>query len=392
LEQVFRQVDADQEAMLIMWERLVNIDSGSLNQTGVSKVADLLQEAFDSLGFETEQVSFEQAGPTLLATRPGVSEEKVILLGHMDTVFAEGEAEKRPFQIREGKAYGPGVLDMKGGIVQMFYACKALVDSSWNQKTIQVILAGDEEVGHQYSIFPEVLRRQCDNSIAVFCCESGRTDGTMITGRKGVGKIHLKVNGRAAHAGNEPEKGASAIMELAHKTISIKELEQRFRTLNINVGVVSGGTADNVVAGEASARIDIRYQDLDEYHQLMEKVQSITAHPTVSGTQTLITSRTAFPPMPTTDAVLQLFERVRQYNNEWGFGDVSQALSGGGADSAHTALLGLPTVCAMGPKGGMNHSPEEFVVVESLFERTKMLAGLIMKCKRLSIDEEVTNQ
>ncbi|NPV43942.1 MAG: M20 family metallopeptidase [Firmicutes bacterium] len=366
--------------MIKLWEELVNIDSGSSNKTGVDRVAKIICSELTKIGFDLEVLYFENAGNSVLATKKGRERDvKIVLLGHMDTVFPEGTAGQRPFHIRNGRAYGPGVLDMKGGLVQIIYALKALHHISWEECSIQVILAGDEEVGHVNTNVPDVIRQEAKGAAAVFCCESGRTDGKLVIGRKGVGKLKLTVYGKAAHAGNEPEKGASAVLELASKILKIQNLEDKSKGLTINTGIICGGSAVNVVPDRATAEIDVRFNNLKDFDELKRRVLKLTDKREINGTRSEVIIRNTFPPMETTKGVLKLFDLVRETSIELGFGDIEKCTVGGGADSAYCVLSGAPVICAIGPRGGMNHSIEEFVEVESILERTKLLTSCIMK-------------
>lgn len=379
-DKAFLYIEDKFSQMLKLWERLVNIDSGSSYKKGVDKVAEILHRELIEIGFDSAILHFKKAGNSVIATKEGREKEgKIILLGHMDTVFPKGTANKRPFCIINGRAYGPGVLDMKGGLVQIIYTLRALHHISWKERSLQVILAGDEELGHINTNMPDVIKREAKGAAAVFCCESGRTDGTLVVGRKGVGKLKLTVYGKAAHAGNEPEKGASAILELASKILKIQELEDKSKGLTINVGIINGGSAVNVVPDRAVADIDVRFDNLADFDELKMRFMELADERKVTRTKSEMTAINTFPPMETTKGVLKLFDLVRETSIELGFGDIGKCTVGGGADSAYCVLSGAPVVCAMGPKGGMNHSPEEFVEVESILERTKLLTSCIMK-------------
>jgi len=375
----FQFIEDHRQEMLSFWQEIVNTESGSSDQAGVGAVAKKVQTMLTEMGADIRLVQFETAGNMLIG-EIGAQRSKagVIFMGHMDTVFSTGTVAARPFMIKDGKAYGPGVLDMKGGIVAFLYAIKALQAAGYNLRPIKVILAGDEEVGHEGSSAAAQIVEEAKGYAAAFNCETGFVDNGIVVGRKGTARFVLEVHGVAAHAGNDPENGRNAILEMSHKVIALQGLNDKDLTTTINVGVIQGGTVANAVPDYAKIVVDVRYAEPDALDIIAKKIQEIAAKIYVKGTTTVVTLKPGIQAMQTTAGVKQLFSLVAKTYEENGFGTPYQKTVGGGADSAYTVIAGVPTVCAMGVKGGRNHSPEEYAIVETLFERAKLLAACVL--------------
>lgn len=378
-QRAFQFVDDRREEMVSLWQEVVNMESGPHEKPGIDAVAARFEQVLEEAGAASRKVEFENAGNMLIAelgkqdSRPGI-----IFMGHMDTAIAAGAIARQPFTIKDGKAYGPGVLDMKGGIVAFLYAIKALNSVGYNARPIKVILAGDEEVLHARSSAPDVFLAEAKGYAAAFNTETGFVDNGIVVGRKGVARLTLEVKGVAAHAGNDPENGRSAILEIAHKIIDVQNLTDKEKGISFNVGVMQGGKTSTAVPDYAKIDIDVRYKDPDDLPWILEQLQSVGAKTYVEGTTTQVAFMEGIKPMKTTDGVMQLFELVKKTSEENGFGTPYAKYVGGASDSAYSILAGVPTVCSMGVKGGRNHSPEEFALVESLFERAKLMIACVL--------------
>lgn len=372
-------INGHHEEMLALWERLVSIESGSADKAGVDAVAAAVQAEMEAAGARAAVITMKQAGNMVMAVlNDQAAEAPVILLGHMDTVFPSGTLADRPFTIRGDKAYGPGVLDMKGGIVVAIFAMKALQAASYRKRPVKLILAGDEEVGHRNSRAADRIVKETRGARAAFNCETGFLDNALVVQRKGSLVFQLDVEGVAVHAGNEPEKGRSAILEIAHKVIDIQNLTDWKRGTTYNVGTICGGTVVNAVPGHASVQIDVRYLEPSDREIIRGRLQAVTAAQYVTDTKSELTELAGFLPMKRTEAAEQLFAVVKRTYTELGLAEPYVQMVGGGSDSAYTVLAGVPTVCAMGVTGGRNHSPQEYAVVDSLFERAQVLAAAIL--------------
>lgn len=372
--------ETHREDMVSFWESLVSIESGSMFKSDVDNVRDFLVQSFTSIGGTVETVPYEKAGDLIIADFfTNNTGKPVILSGHYDTVFKPGTIEARPFTIKDGRAYGPGALDMKGGITMLFFILQALESADYISSPIRVVLAGDEEVGHQFSTAGKDFKAAIMNGRAAFNFETGYMDDGFVTGRKGGARAVFSCKGIGAHAGNEPEKGRSAILEIAHKVIAIQNLNDFEEGITYNVGTISGGTVVNAVPEEANIAVDIRYRKTAQLDRIRAELQQVLGTTHVEGTKTEMEFRLSLSPMETTDKVMELFGLFQKTAQEIGFGDVSPKYVGGGADSASEVEAGLPTLCAVGVAGGKNHSVEEFADVESLFTRANLVAQTILK-------------
>jgi len=379
LENAFEFIDSYQKEILDLWEQLVNIDSGSENKNGVDKIVNTLSNIYKNMNAKIKVYNNEKAGNALVAEffEKKETEKFVVLLGHMDTVFKKGTVDKRPFNINGSKAYGPGVLDMKGGIVVLTYALKALQYINYSDCNLKVILAGDEEIGHANSNADEIIQEESKGAIAAFNCETGYLNRKLAVSRKGVSRYVLEIEGVSSHAGHDPKKGRNAILEMAHKIIDIQNLTDFKKGTTFNVGIIEGGTVPNAVPDYSKIVIDVRFTDISQATFIKEQLEEINKKTYIKGTKSTLKGGVLFQPMQKTKGVLKLFNFVKNISKQIGFEEPKPIDSGGGSDSAYTVMAGVPTIDSMGPMGENNHSPREYALVESIFERTKLLTACL---------------
>lgn len=373
--------ETHRDDMLDFWSKLVSIESGSLYKEDTDKAREFLVQSFQSIGGNVRTIPYEKAGDLIIAdsfTENG--SHPIILSGHYDTVFKHGTIQERPFIIKEdGRAYGPGALDMKGGITMLFFILQALQAIGYKSYPVRVVLAGDEEVGHQFSTAGEDFKNAVIGGRAAFNFETGYMDNGFVTGRKGGARATFFCQGIGAHAGNEPEKGRSAILEIAHKVIALQNLNDFDAGITYNVGTISGGTVANAVPEKANISVDIRYKKTEQLERIRTELQTVLDTTYIEGTQTTMDFHLSLRPMETSDKVIELFTLFKDTAESIGFGTVSPKYVGGGADSAAEVEVGLPTLCAVGVAGGKNHSVNEFADVESLFTRANLVAQTILR-------------
>lgn len=373
-------VDNEKANMVALLKKMVSIESGSYNLKGLNEMAQITRDELVKLDFKVKTFEFENAGPTVVAEKEGENPGYIVLLGHMDTVFKDGTVEKNPFRIEDGRMYGPGVLDMKGGIVQIIYALKFLQKQNWQKNGLKVILVGDEETGHLDSEALEIFKREAKNALCVFCCESGRINNELVVERKGVGLLVLDVKGRAAHAGNDLANGRNAAVELARLIVSIDKLyTDPGAGLTASIGLVEAGTASNVVPDKAKGIFDIRFNNEGYFNVFVEYVNKIIQKPYKDHIKTEANHKIEYPPMVKTPQSEKLLQFVSRKSEENGYGQLQGISVGGGADSTFFSALNIPTLCSFGPVGEYAHTLKEYVIEEDLYKRTVLLADCLLK-------------
>jgi len=372
-------VDARRPRFLAELETLVNIDCGSYTPAGVNQVADFVTDALRALGAQVERVPHvpsdaRQLGDVVIGRLTGDG-PRLLLIGHMDTVFDEGTAAERPYRSDGERAFGPGVTDMKAGLLAGIHAIAALHQAG-TRPSITFVANPDEEIGSPFSTsFIRTLAPRHDVALVLECA---RANGDIVSSRKGIADYHLSLVGRAAHAGVEPEKGRSAILEAAHLTLALHALNGRWSTVTVNAGVISGGTRPNVVAERCELEVDLRATDLDAFNAAAAEVERLVASPTVDGVEVTLRRSAGHPPMEKTDASARLVELAVSIAGELGF-SLTDAATGGASDANTCAALGVPTLDGLGPVGGDDHSVDEWLDLASVVPRTTLLAGLVAR-------------
>lgn len=376
-EDVFAYIDDHKAQMMDLWQDLVNQDSPASYREGVDLVAKRVFKELEEAGASTR---WDEEGKALIAEIPGDSRTPVLLLGHMDTVFPVGEAARRPFTVEGSRVTGPGALDMKGGVAVMLSALKALHSAGFSGRPLKVILVSDEEIAHNGSKATVMLQREARGCAACFNCETGYEDNSLVIGRKGGVVFKAAVHGIAAHAGNNPRQGRSAIWEMAKKIDDIQNMTDWDKGITFNVGTIKGGTVSNAIPDYCEVEGDIRFQDPDISPLVKEELLKVLNHTYIEGTKTeLLLYHEGMLPMKMTEENRKLFEFVKKTGEENGIPVSEGKLVGGGSDSGYVVYAGVPTVCAMGVKGRFNHTRDEYALKDSLFERAKLLGAVILK-------------
>ncbi len=374
VDKVIKAIDTQNEEMKRFLEKLVNIDSGSDNPEGIAQVAGIIGDKLSEMGFEVEYLDCPGICTHLRAKKRGSTDKEVMIIGHMDTLFSKGTVAARPFTIKDGKAFGPGVLDMKGGITVALFALEALYVSGWDDKNITVFFCGDEETNHPKTNAADLFEQEAKGKAAVFNMETASAGQAVLVGRKGNMHPKIVVKGVSAHAGADLTKGANAIVALSHKVIEINKLTDFEKGLTFNPGVIIGGTVANAVPDSASITIDMRYLTALDRDKGIENLKQIASHIHVPGTSAeVVNLRENMTVMEVTNGNLWLYEIVKQQGAFLGI-DVKSKVGGGSSDSGWTVRAGAPTLCSMGAMGEFNHSDREYILIDSLVERAKLLA------------------
>ncbi|WP_409566673.1 M20 family metallopeptidase [Methylobacterium sp. E-005] len=371
-----RWLDGQEGAMLALLEELVNIDSGSYDKPGVDAVGTRIAAFLAGEGIPVSTIPVEGYGDALKAevAGSGGGNRPVVLMGHRDTVFPKGEVARRPFHVVDGRAYGPGVADMKAGLVMNAFVLAAYHRAGGAPVPLVGLFTSDEEIGSPAC--RPIIEETARGARAVLNSEPGRPTGNVVTGRKGGVFMQLEVLGKAAHSGGNYADGRSAILELAHKTVAFHAITDLARGITVNVGLISGGQSVNTVAPRATCEIDLRYVTPPDRAEAMERIAGIVAASMVPDITAHLSIKGEFLPLVQDPASRALFETYAQVSAELGR-LVEGEFAGGCADSGFTASVGCPTLCAVGPVGGKAHSPEEYLEVGSLVPRARAMAETI---------------
>jgi glutamate carboxypeptidase len=364
----------DIASMLSLLKKLVETESPSHEKAAVDQVAALVAETCRGLGAQVHIHPQTQAGDQVVAHFAGGAGKPIILLCHMDTVFPLGTLATMPFYSRDDKTYGPGVLDMKGGIVIALEALRALREAGISPaRPVIGLFTSDEESGSQAS--RALIEQTCAGAEVVFVLESGLLDGALKTWRKGVGDFTVRVTGRAAHSGGDHEKGRNAIEEMAHQILAIQKMTDYERGTTLNVGVIRGGTVPNVVPETCEVEVDLRVMQPGEAERIDAAMRALK--PVMEGTRLEVSGALNRPPMPYNEISRAAFEKAsRITQSELGF-ELKAGGSGGGSDGNFVAPLGVPVLDGMGAVGAEYHSDREYIFTESLTERARLLAALL---------------
>lgn len=377
--QITEWLASQRQPMIDLLRDVVNIDSGSYDKEGVDAVAARFERHFAEHGIESWREPHEVYGDALHAqvTKPGSNEKPILLMGHRDTVFPKGEAARRPFTIEGTKAHGPGIADMKAGLVINVFVAAALQKFGAAPFPIRILITADEEIASPSS--RPIIEREGRAARAVYNSEPGRPTGNICTGRKGGVFMRFEVFGRAAHSGNNFADGISAIGELAHKIVAIHALTDLARGITLNVGLVQGGQSINTTAPHAEGQIDLRYVEPADRATTLAAIERIIATPTVPGTTAKLHLNGEFLPLVQSAGSKALFDIYRGAAGDAGLPTLAGEFAGGCADSGFTASVGTPTLCGLGPVGGNVHTAQEWLDLDSIVPRATTLALAILR-------------
>ncbi len=355
---------------------LCAIDSDSYNKAGLDAMAERLAERMRGIGMHVDIIRREKWGNDLLGVLHGTGRGNVLLLGHIDTVYPVGTAAACPLRVEGNTVYGPGVCDMKGCILAAIYAIEAMQAAGFRDYgELRFLCVSDEEINTRHC--QDIIEQACEGCQGALILEAARSNGDIVSARKGNTAYTLTARGRSAHAGVEPEKGRNAIVELAHQVLEFQALNGWREGLTISAGVISGGTVPNVVPDFAQAQFDLRFlkqSDLPATEELfresikrklIEDVELTLEHaPDIKG------------PMVRTPESLKLAGQAQDIAHLLGF-SVDHVLTGGASDASYTSGYGVPSLDGLGPIGGRDHSPYEYLELDSVAPRAALLAGLI---------------
>lgn len=372
-------INKNRKEMLDDLKEIVNVYSGTYMPEGTTKVANILGEKFRALGATVNFRDSDQFGTHLVATIGPAEGEKVFVAGHIDTVF-EGE-DNWEFSISNGKAFGPGVIDMKSGALTFLWALRAMQEVNSLNKNYTILLNTDEEPGSPESRdFIGELAEGCEYALVM---EPAEPTGEILNGRKGVGIFHFEITGLSAHAGQEPEKGASAISAAAQLIQEIGSVANKKIGTTVNVGIINGGTAVYAVPASCNFSVDVRVPTTDEADRVAQEFKDLATQFTKDRVTVDLQGSFHRAPMVANNKVVKLVKQYQQAAKKHGI-DITAKVSGAASDGNTLAEHGLSVLDGLGPVGGRAHSSEEYMEVETYFERTTILAEMLSENNTVS--------
>jgi glutamate carboxypeptidase len=365
-------------SMKSLLKTLVKTESPSHDKASVDRVGAIVAEEARKLGAQVEIIHNTETGDHVLGrfhpSREAVSlHPSILLLCHMDTVFPLGTLQKTPFRADGEKIFGPGTLDMKSGIVISLAAIEEAQKQGLNRQ-VTLLCTSDEEIGSHTS--REQIERLAKESALALVMEGALLDGSLKTWRKGVGEFLVKVKGRAAHSGGDHQAGRNAIEEMAHQVLAIQSLTDYSKQTTLNVGVIQGGTVSNVVPEEAHIEVDVRVMQPGEWERIEDEMKK--RKPVLDGTTIEVTGGLNRPPMPFDDMMKATFEKARSIAADIGM-NLTAGGTGGASDGNLVAPLGIPVLDGMGAVGEGYHSEREYIFANSMEQKAKLIAELILK-------------
>ena len=368
-------VDRRQPQMLQMLRQLVDLESPTEDWAAVNRCVSAVEGWIKASGGKSQRHKQKSAGDLLIGRfgPPPGRAKPLMLLGHLDTVWPLGTLKKMPFRVAQGRAWGPGVLDMKAGVVMALSALRLLLEAGQLTRPVVFLLNSDEETGSQHSrALTESLAKKSE---AVFVLEPAQAPNAAYkTARKGVGHYHLEVHGVPAHSGVDFSAGHSAILELGRQIERASAFTDPAKGITVNAGVIGGGTRSNVVPAEAWAEFDVRIARLRDVEKLDRRFRSL--RPVDRHCSLEVTGGLNRPPMERTPATVNLFRRAATMAKGLGF-QLQEAATGGGSDGNFTSALGIPTLDGMGAVGEGAHADSESILLDALVPRTALLAAMI---------------
>jgi glutamate carboxypeptidase len=376
-EDLYGRAVASKPELLNLLERLVNIDSGTGSEKGLDAVGAIVAEELKKLGMRVEFSSAAPAvGHNLVATLTGTGKAKILLMAHMDTVFADGTAAKRPFRIQGDRAYGPGVMDDKGGIVTAIYAITLLQQMKFtNFAQLTLLINTNEETfskGTRGLIAS--LARQHDVTLSM---EPGRAADGLVVWRKGTADLLIDVKGKSAHAGVAPEAGRNAAMEAAHQMLQMANLGDSSKLTTINFTVIKSGDRPNVIPNAATVLGDMRVRQVDEYDRVEKDMARLATKKLIADTEVKTTLTRGMPPMPVNPGTEALAARAQAIYGELGL-RLTMEGSGGAADANYASGTGAAALDGFGIVGGNIHTEDEYAELNSIAPRLYLLTRMMI--------------
>lgn len=388
--EIEQYADSHTQEMVDLWKDVVNLEGNSEDLEGLRLVVDRFKKEFELTGMSCQLLPMgnktqDYLVGTLGADRPG---KPVLFCGHYDTILPRGKYGPAPFRIEDGKAKGPGVLDMKGGIVIALNVIKALNAVGYKERPIKICFVSDEESCHEFNDKAgKVIMEQAEGCLCAFNMETGRINNDLCIGRSARVGFDVTITGVAVHAGNDFAAGRNAVAEMAHKIVELEALTDLEKGSTVNCGVIHGGTVANAIPALCQLNVDMRFRKQSELEKTLEAAKAICEKTFIEGTHTEYSYRIAMPAFETIPGVMELYELTKNVSETYGYGTPGKIFLGGVSDASYLTLAGVPALCSCGVRGENNHTDNEYAVVDSLYERTKLLSAVILHLDEFSIPQ-----
>ncbi len=385
---IAQYIDAHKQEMLDMLEKLVNLEGYLSEKEHLTKTATFIKEAFEETCMECWLADAgEDVAPYVCGVLGKERKGKpFVFTGHFDTVFKKGTYGENPFRRDKEKVYGPGVVDMRGGIIVALYAIKALNAVGYDARPIKICFVSDEEGKHPRTLRPiHIMEEMIEGAVCGFNMETGIPEGALCVGRSAVVNGNIKVIGKASHAGAAYSNGINAIVEMSHKIVELVKLTNLERGTTVSCDVISGGTVVNAVPDKCTLNVDMRFATNDEMVNTIKRAEEICKQEFVSGAITEFEFEVVMPPFETTPEVMRFFDYVKQISDENSYGITKSAFLGGGSDASRYGKHNVPVLCSCGVAGLYNHTPHEFAYIASLYERAELAAMVIENLDRFEV-------
>lgn len=375
MSELLQYFQSRQQQMVDLLTELVNYESPTKDKALTDRLGAFMEQQFRSLGAAVKRMPQTEVGDFLLAKwNENALGKPILFLIHIDTVWPAGTLAERPVRIdADGKLFGPGAVDMKGGITIVLSALRGLVErNELPNRPIWVLMTSDEEVGSIYS--EPVIKELAAQCGLVLVMEPATKEEALKTWRKGVGSYTVKVQGRPAHAGNAPEQGINAVVEIAHQILKINGLNDFQNGTSVSCDVVQGGIATNVIAPHATLEVDVRTMTSAVWNEVCDSLMNL--QPVLPGAKLAVIANASRGPMEHNDLMVKTFAQCQAIGKKYGL-SIHEAGSGGGSDGNFTAHIGIPTLDGLGPQGDGLHALHEQVVIASLPRRATLIAAML---------------
>lgn len=375
---VFDYIEKNKDRYIDFWADVCRCEGNSHSKDDVNLVVDYIEKFALSEGFSCNRISFADAADYIIIDANEGGEKGHIYIAHSDTVFDKGAFGEEPVKISDGKMYGPGVIDCKGGIAVALLSMKALCESGY-KKHLRLIVTSDEEVDNSLAKAEgiDVIKNMSAGFKSAFCCEVGRP-GEILVARSGIIRVTVDVQGKASHSGIDYFAGVNAVQEAAHKIIHIQESSRR-DGITYSCNLITGGERINIVAPRCSFQVDIRVKCAEDKEQALAVIKEIVATDYIGGTVSTFTINSERMPMEKTEGNIALFESIKKAAKEYRLEEIENyCTSGGGSDAAYSVIAGVSTVCGIGTTGDFCHTTGEYAEIDSLERRAKLISQTIL--------------